>query len=564
MKKYYNPLTSFFDRKKFCVILSILLFSQLLVAQPYWLRPAGGLGQDEGMDISSDAAGNTYTTGYFNTLADFDTMVRSTNGISDAFIVKTRPSGIIDWVINFGGTGPDRGLSIETDANGYSYVTGYFFQGADLGNGVFLTANSGSQDMFVAKFDPNGMALWAKSGGGPKGDKGNSITIDQNGNVIVTGQYNGAATFGNVNTTSMNDPDTGEPTDDIFVAKYDTNGNLQWLKTGAAPFIDRGLGVGADSQGNIYAIGQFSDTITFDQTHTNNQYNSIFIIKYDPSGNEQWFRKIGGSIQNIAYDIALDAADNIYLTGDFQNSMTFFTPSQHTINGDYRYNIFVAKMSSDGEHIWSDSDGSDNQVSSRAISLDQNSNMYITGNFLCTFTEYSEEHGTGAFNSLGYKDIFVSKYNNSGTRDWFKHMGSSGHDNGEGVVIPSGTDAIYTGSFNRHLNLPVTASFLGYDASHISAGSTCDGVDIDAFLSKGGSDIFIGKCIDPTLPPINYYKTSCNYNYEGVYFEAFPSNTHVYEICSDLSLHASTHTYGENTGISSPVFDNSAHFYFRF
>lgn len=118
--------------------------------------------------------------------------------------------------------------------------------------------------------------------------------------MLVTGQFQGTAQFdASTSVTSLFNPNTNGPSFDIFVAKYQNNGTFTWVETGKAPYTDRGMDVGSDVNGNVYMVGQFSDTITFDQTHNNNMYNAICLVKYDANGNEQWMQRIGGSASNV-------------------------------------------------------------------------------------------------------------------------------------------------------------------------------------------------------------------------------------------------------------------------
>src|SRR5690606_33907018 len=140
--------------------------------------------------------------------------------------------------------------------------------------------------------------------------------IDGGGNVIVTGQFQGAATFGATTLTSMVNPGTGLNSIDVFTLKISPTGTVTWVEQGSAKSTDRGLDVATDALGNIYITGQFSDSITFDVLHPNLISNAIFIVKYNSSGVEQWYRKIGASV-SIAYGITVSGS-SLFLTGDFQ------------------------------------------------------------------------------------------------------------------------------------------------------------------------------------------------------------------------------------------------------
>ena len=230
--------------------------------------------------------GNTYTTGYFTSTANFGTNTLVSSGSTDIFLVKTDNQGNFVWAKQAGGTGSDRGTSIKVDAQGNSYITVFF-----NGTATFETqqvTSAGLQDVFIAKYNTAGVLQWVESAGGPTADLGNGICVDNNGNVIVTGEFRGTASFGTTSLTSQNN------SIDVFITKLDGNGAFQWTRQGAGDFVDRGIDIACDNAGDVYGVGQFSDTITFDQVHNNTGFNVVYVIKYSSAGQEQWFRVMGG------------------------------------------------------------------------------------------------------------------------------------------------------------------------------------------------------------------------------------------------------------------------------
>ena len=170
---------------------------------------------------------------------------------------------------------------IAVDASGNSYVTGYFADSATFGS-TTLTSN-GVSDIFVAKLDSSGNWLWAKNAGySGCGTSGNGIAVDASGNIYVTGDFSGSATFGSITLTSNGDSD-------IFIAKLDSSGN--WLgatKTGGTDTVVS-YGIAVDASGNNYVTGFFYRTATFGPTTlTSSGSADIFVAKvhipYYPEG----------------------------------------------------------------------------------------------------------------------------------------------------------------------------------------------------------------------------------------------------------------------------------------
>ncbi|MCW3072123.1 MAG: hypothetical protein JWO44_2013 [Bacteroidetes bacterium] len=511
----------------------------------HWVQKAGSPGNDEGYDISIDANGNTYTTGYFSGTAAFGSTTLTAYGVTDIFITKTDSLGIFKWAVKAGSTGSDRGLSIKADAAGNSYITGFYYGTATFGSTTITSA--GVQDIFIAKYNTAGVLQWVQSAGGTEPDIGNGINVDNAGNVLVTGEFKGTASFGSFSLTSMNS------SIDVFTTKLDAAGNFLWAEQGAAPYIDRGIDVAADAAGNIYVTGEFTDTITFDVTHLNTIYNAIFIVKYNSAGDEQWFKKIGGGTLNLVSGIAVDAAANVYVTGDFTGNLIFFGPPNVTITNTYSNRIFTAKCDSNGNLLWADADGSDGEITSRNIALDAAGNPFIIGNFKCRLNDYADQYGQGTFNSIGFWDTFVTKYSTAGIRQWSRQYGSKADDYGGGIALDLNNDANIAGSFQRTFMFPYSGTLIGYSTYNITSwwGYCSDPLygEYEGFSSSGNAEILVADIVDPAREPYDYYQrygTGCTKPYIGVciddynyYYNNCPDSI---EFCGEGELHANSQT----------------------
>ncbi len=491
-------------RKVWAVVIFINVFGQMGYAQtPHWVRGAGSVTPDEAADIAIDANGNTYTTGYFTGFTSFGTLTLNSGGVTDVFISKTTPQGVYEWAIKAGGTGSDRSLAICADDAGNSYVTGFYYGTATFESETITSL--GVQDIFIAKYDNNGALVWVKSAGGSGSDIGNGIAVDGSGNVVVTGEFAGNASFGSQTLASMNG------SVDIFTVRLDANGNFLWAKKGSAPGIDRGIDLDCDGEGSIYVTGQFSDTITFDNTYDNNLNNAIFVVKYSPTGTELWFRKMGAGSMNVVSGIAVDAQNgNTYLTGDFTGNLIFFGTPNTTLSDPYANRIFLAKYNSIGTLQWAEADGSDSEITCRNLSLDASGNPYVVGTFKCRLNAYADQYGQGTFNSVGYWDVFASKFNPSGTWQWSRSFGGRGDDYAAGIAVNTAGQAHVAGSFLQQLNFPVPQNFILYSSISIPAVSSyCNDSNygnFSALTSMGNTDIFIAKIMDTQREPYDYYQ----------------------------------------------------------
>ncbi len=512
------------------------------------MQKGGSVSADEGYSISLDDSSNTYTTGYFTGTATFGSHSITCAGVSDIFVVKTNSSGIYKWAVKAGDGGSDRGLAIKTDKNGNSYVTGYYYGTAVFG--TYTVTSVGLQDIFVAKYDRNGNVLWVASAGGTQSDIANAITIDNSGNAIITGQFAGKATFGTYTLTG-----TGNNIN-VFTAQLNgTTGAFLWAKSGIGPHTDRGLGVACDPSGNVYVTGQFTDTITFDNVHLSPMYNAIFLIKYSNAGKELWFQMAGGGTYNIANAIAADKNSNVYLTGNFTGTLSFFESTIVTLTNLYPNRIFVAKYDQNGNLAWDVSDGSMNPVSANSISVDGSGNPYILGNFDCIFNSYADQYGQGTFNSVGKLDIFAAEYNSSaGKWQWSRQIAGHGNNYGNSIAVSATADVFTAGSFDQDMIITSAPapSFIGYNATDTKyCNSTyCSDPNYGHFAefnTYGNLDIFISKPFNMARQPYDFYLrngSGCDRPQVGVCIGLSPNGPcmDTVQFCSSGVLEAITNT----------------------
>lgn len=501
------------------LLLLLAMMSEQAHAQ-YWMQHASSGTVEEALGIDEDGNGNTYTTGYITVATTFGTNTANTNGGSDMFLAKTNSTGGFDWVVNGGGTSTDRGNAVACDANGNVYVTGFFNGTGTFGSSSITSA--GSQDVFVAKYNSGGNLQWVVRAGGAGADIANGISIDNSGNVLIAGQFSGVSTFGTTTLTSVNS------SIDIFVAKISSAGSFIWAKQGAGKFEDRALSISCDGSGNSYVTGQFSDTLTIDQTHNNAMQNAIFVLKLSSTGSETWFKIVGGGGFNICYDIITDNSGNSYITGDYQGTLTFFGSPPLALTSTENFKSFIAKYSASGSVSWAQKIGSSNEISARSIDIDNSGNAYIVGYFECILDEFSLQYGEATFNSVGEEDIYMAKYSSSGNFIHAKHLGNSSEAKANGVAVKANNQAVFCGVFSGSINIPTSGSFnatnlaLWNNISCQSNLSYCGDANYGKYHQINGAgnrDIIIANCFDANREPYDFFLRSgsgCNRNYKKI------------------------------------------------
>lgn len=478
----------------------------LVFAQGNWLRSMGSSFNEEARDVTFDSNGDVVFCGYFLNALNTGVGTLNSAGNTDILVVKTNDAGDPIWAVSAGGTLADQANAIAADAQGNTYITGYFQDAATFG-GINVTGNG--WEAYVAKIDVNGNFVWVTTFGGANGDIGHGIDVDNNGNIICVGEYEGTATFGPDVLVSMINPLTSAPSIDIFITKLDNSGNFLWTQDGKAEKDDKAFSVTTDNSGNIYVVGQFSDDLTFDNFHPSTLLNAGFIVAFDQNGNEQWFDRMWGT-QVLITDVEW-RSNNIFICGDFQNNL-LFEDINNTQNypGPMQYNIFVSSIASNGDVNWFSNNYSENELHARQICSDGSNDVYITGDFKCTFTEMNQIYGNSTFLSLGFDDVHYIKYSNNGTFQWGQQMASDRADFGLSCAIKNADKPIIVGTHQSTFYVPAGSTF-SYQAGQPSQlGVTNCGDATYADYAKestaGARDIFWTSPYDPSRLPMDWFQ----------------------------------------------------------
>lgn len=337
-----------------------------------------------------------------------------------------------EWAKRGGSWAFDYGYGICTDNSGNAYVAGKYELTADF-DGISVTSQ-GNHDVFTAKYDANGNIQWVRSGGGVWGDYAHSVTCDASGNVYTTGEFELTSTFDNLQLTTWG-------SNDIFIAKYDTYGNIQWVKRAGGSESDQGLAISTNGT-DVFLTGKYKGTAYFDAVTLISQGDDdIFVASYDASGNLKWATSAGGIGEDEGMGICHDASGNIYVTGYFNGTATF---SGTTLTGNGNNDIFIAKYDNGGNLIWVKNAGGAFNDYGTGIAYDDNSGiLFITGGFRVN----SFWDGISLWANLGDLDIYVAAYNSSGNALWVEKAGSLINDRAEAVAVDNASNVYITGYF---------------------------------------------------------------------------------------------------------------------
>jgi uncharacterized delta-60 repeat protein len=320
-----------------------------VTVQPYtnpapswgWAQRAGGTGA-MGQYSISDAAGNLYVTGTFGgTMTLGGTTLTSQGWGKDVFVAKYNSAGTLQWAQRYGGNDSEEARGMALDAQGNLYLTGAY-EGTSVWGATTLTL-PGFSNMFVTKLDAQGAVQWARAPQtrGYQG-YGEDIKTDAQGNVFVTGWYQETFTWGNQSVTPHYETRS-------ILMKLDGAGNAQWLRSIAT----RGFGIqlATDAQGNVYQAGRYEGTPTIANT-TLPANQTVFLAKYNAQGTELWGVGMGGNTAIRPYvdaPLAVEAdATGVYvLLKGPSNPFAIGSTSVSSTSGSY-----LAKLNPNGGVLW--------------------------------------------------------------------------------------------------------------------------------------------------------------------------------------------------------------------
>ncbi|HWB09340.1 MAG TPA: SBBP repeat-containing protein, partial [Pirellulales bacterium] len=326
------------------------------------------LDQKEGLAV--DNSGDVYITGnFYSDTAVFGSTTLTEVGIPDAYLAKLDSNGNFVWAESLGAsTSSTNGYSVATDSLGDVYLTGDYSNTLTIGAGsqAKTLPSQGFTDILVAKFDSNGSLLWANGYDNTSFDHGYGIAVDAQGNAYVTGLFAGTLDF-NPASPGRNTLTTFFSTD--FILKLDTDGRFVWVKqiqanTSVGDGRAEGDAIAVDAAGNVYNTGIFGGPVDLNpnggdlNTTADFVFPDAFVVKLNSSGGFAWAADLhnastGGVIGGLQpRDIAVDAAGNVYTTGNFQGVANFDPTGQDLVTAQGGTDVYVSQLTNQGNLGW--------------------------------------------------------------------------------------------------------------------------------------------------------------------------------------------------------------------
>jgi uncharacterized delta-60 repeat protein len=419
-----------------------------------WAKAAGGYGDDIGHAIAALPDGSTLVAGEFEGTATFglDELNETTltsGGADDIFIARYGPDGSLVWAKAAGGAGDDRPHGVAAFADGSAVITGEFEGTAIFGalaTGEETLVSAGYEDIFVARYRPDGTLAWAKSVGDTGSDRGYGVAALSDGSSVVTGEFEDTVTFGpgedNVTTFAS------AGSDDVFVARYYADGTLAWAKRVGAGSSDRGYGISALDDDSMVVTGEFESTVTFGVTDlVSDGDDDIFVAHYEPDGTLTWAKRAGGVGNDKGFGVATLPDGSVVVTGEFEDAAAFGPddPPPTVLTSAGEDDVFIAMYQPNGNLIWAKRAGGIADDIGRAVDFCWDGSVIVAGKFERLATFGPGEANETSFTAEGYAEIFVAQFKQDGDLSVLKRAVGTGHDEAKGIAsLPDGS-ALVTG-----------------------------------------------------------------------------------------------------------------------
>jgi hypothetical protein len=352
------------------------------------------------LDVAVDGAGGVLVTGYFHGSIDFGGGPLASVGPADIFLAKFDGNGQHQWSKSFGSQQQRDcyGERVAVDAAGNVVVTGQSEGDVDFGGG--LLAGTGHLNIFLAKYDANGLHQWSYIFAGGGDCEPYALALDAAGNPVVAGGFQGTINFGGSNLASVS-------LSDIFVAKFNAAGVHQWSnRYGTAGGFGYGVpyDLGVDGTGHVVMVGEFTDPIDFGGgALTSAGSKDIFIVRLNAAGGHVWSQGFGSSDDDKALGVSVLADGSSVVTG-------YFSGTVGPLVSAGSHDVFLAKFDANGANQWAERFGAGGFDEGLRVAVDTFGGVVATGTFNNTVS-----FGGASLVAGGGLDVFLAKYTSQPT-----------------------------------------------------------------------------------------------------------------------------------------------------
>lgn len=410
--------------------------------------------------LASMDNGQFFLAGDFLDTVQFNDKLLVSAGGTDVFLAKMNADGTPVWSVRIGGNDYDFVQNIVADDDGNVCLAGYFYGTIQVGTDQYTSY--GSQDLFMARYSPDGNFLCSARLGVPMAVYVKGLATDSGGNAVLAGHFYDSIMIGDTTITAVHGSD-------VFTAKFGSNGDVMWIAAAGGSSSDQANSISVDPDDNIIIVNSFYYDITFgDTTITTENPVGVAIAKYDPDGQLSGVFQLDGTYLTTENYIETGEGGDFYITGDFSGTIVF---GDKTFNaGEFNQDIYTAKYNAGMELQWArhgHSPGSDQVI---GPVTDPNDDVFIVGHYLDTifFDNLKLRYNL----CCGSREIFVVKYDAGGTVQWGEQITGT-RANVRAVSVNPGGEMILSGMFTEELNFgPLTLSNFEHYRNYIACLNT--------------------------------------------------------------------------------------------
>jgi hypothetical protein len=350
-----------------------------------------------------------------------------------------------------GGASGDGVSDVATDRAGNAYITGQFSGTADFdpSSATQKRTTSGASDAYVAKFNASGKLLWVRTIGGVGDDDGMSLAVDDNGNVLVGGFFNGKVDFDPGSGTTLF---TSAGLSDGFMLKISTAGGFLWARQFAGPG-DAGITeVKFDGSRNAYGVGMFTSSLDLDPSSLakpagNHGELDVCLVKLSPAGAFVYGSSFGGAGTDYANGIVIAPAGQVSIAGSYFGSVDFDPGAGLTqLSSAGSSDAYISTFDAQGKFLRVRSVGGSAADVCGDIAVDSAGGVIVVGGFTGN-ADFDPGAGNASLTSAGGMDAFILKLDSAGNYAWSRRIGGNGKDRATDIARDSSGSLYITGQF---------------------------------------------------------------------------------------------------------------------
>jgi hypothetical protein len=361
-------------------------------------------------DMVIDNQGNLYLSGTFAQTVDFDPgagVFNLTSGPSaESFVLKLNTCGEFIWAKQHGGAGAGTTTDIAIDNANNLYIAGPFANTINIG--PFVLTGAGNWEGYVARMNTAGTFLWAKRIGSSGVDYFTDVKTNSAGSVVLVGLFSSTVDFDpNVGVVNL----TSAGSYDAFVLTLDPSGNFIWAKRTGNSGDDAARELVINTTDDIITMGDYSGTVDFDpnagvQNITSAGGKDVSILKLNSVGNYMWAGSMGNAGDNYGRAMSIDAANNVYISGDYASGTLDVDPTAGTFPLGGTAGSYISKINSSNAFVWGKKiDG----AYINAMCNNATNDLFTAGAFTGT-SDFDINAGVINLSSNGNTDAFIAKY----------------------------------------------------------------------------------------------------------------------------------------------------------